>query len=226
MTRKELVYNSGMYLMLALLLLSQSPGIDSQPVTHQGRPLLLTQHLELTEEQLFAVSSLNQQTASYQSRQTEKELELQVLIAQETAKESPDPFVIGTHYVELEKIKRNLAAEKRKVTSRIQELLTDIQKAKLAELEKVLLWQSVACQAVSANFIQEPVGIPFRGIPGFPVSIVPVPPAGGSREGHLISRAVFGPVDTSLCVASNRLQFGFGGQIVNPPSITLPATPE
>lgn len=141
-----------MTLVLALLMLSQAPP-PTVEIIPNPLPHALTHHLELTEEQSAKIGELNHQSSTYQTQQLQKQLGLQLEIARETAKESPDPFVIGTHYVEIESINRDLTNEKKKVSGRIQELLSEGQKAKLAQLQQALATYPIACEAVNANFI-------------------------------------------------------------------------
>lgn len=153
---------------LALMLFVQAPVLPPEIISGPGsvisRPLAT--HLELTEDQLAKITEIKSQSNTYQAHQNQKQVMLHLEIAQEIRKQSPDPFVVGTHYVELESIRRKIDSEKNKVTGRIQELLSDVQKAKLVQLSQALSQQSLACDALNSNFISAPAILirdPFPG---------------------------------------------------------------
>ncbi len=207
-----------MALLFTLLVLSQAALPESVLIVGPGvgmSPTLAT-NLELTEEQLGKIQELQSSSNIFQQRQTQRQLELQVAIATETAKESPDPFIIGTHYVELETIQRNLAKEKTNVMNRIQEHLSDPQKAKLAQLSEVLSAYPMACEAVNANLITFPsmsVRDPFPNNSIPPSRFTTPPPTKGSTG---FARILITPCSSSGTVYSGSMTPHIPNPGVNP----------
>ena len=199
---------------LALMLLVQAPVLPPEIIPGTGsvisRPLAT--HLELTEDQLAKIAEIKSQSNTYQAHQTQKQLTLHFEIAQEIRKQSPDPFVVGTHYVELESIRRKIDLEKSKVTGRIQELLSDTQKAKLTQLSQALSQQSLACDALNSNFISAPAVLirdPFPGgvIPPSRIEGDPSTSVLGIRIGssNLCGSTPSGIIGSITSIPSNRI---------------------
>lgn len=128
-------------------------------------PEPLKQYFELTEEQIAKITELNSQTNSYRLEKLQRQIALQVQITQETVKESPDPFLIGSKYVEVETIRRDLANEQKKVVGRVQELLTVEQKNKISALQQAIQIYPTACSAIDQNFMTVSYAVrdPFPG---------------------------------------------------------------
>lgn len=200
-----------MPLLFTLLVLSQTalPDTILIPAPGIGVSSNLATHLELTEEQVSKIRDLQANSSNFQSRQTQKQLELQAAITVETAKASPDPFIIGTHYVELETIKRNLAKERTNVMNRIHELLTEPQKASLAQLSHVLSVYPLACEAANANMIVTPAStssnvFTSRSIPPSAIPSTPTPIFAGVS---FFSMMMLTPCEPTLQIPRGILDF-------------------
>jgi hypothetical protein len=113
----------------------------------------LKEFLALTDAQVEALVQSQSDQARFASERQSRLLLLRFQIAQETAKEQLDPVAIGTLYVEVETICReirdnNVAAGKRNLA-----LLTDPQRAKLKTLEDLQKLLPALSQAQAAGLI-------------------------------------------------------------------------
>jgi hypothetical protein len=66
---------------------------------------------------------------------------------------SLDATAIGLRYVELEAIRRELEAERKRTVDAIQELLTQVQRTKISALQEVLRTQPLACEAMNHHLM-------------------------------------------------------------------------
>lgn len=149
----------------ALYAQTTTPG----PVFTLPVPPTLVQYLELTTSQTASIQNLYSRWIQYSLGKAQRSAQVQMEISQETAKETMDPMALGVRYLELEGIRRELAAEQQRTVTDVQNVLTPAQKTKLAALQDTLKMYPTACDALSYNFIQP---APSSGVFSF-VSTVP-----------------------------------------------------
>jgi hypothetical protein len=137
-------------------------------------PPALQTYLELTRDQVTAIQRLNSASSQFQLEKMQRSAQVQVEIAQETAKPTLDSMALGLRYVELEAIRRELAADQEKTYNEIQKLLTDPQKTKVQALTAAMRMQGLICDAQSQNILPGAGGIP-NIIPGGPVPVTRIP---------------------------------------------------
>jgi hypothetical protein len=134
------------------------------PVLPVFFPPQLKDYLALSDDQATKISGLNSQLRSFQSDKGQRQIQVQLEIAQETAKPSPDPMELGVRYFELEAIRRQLDDQQKSTVSQIQALLTADQKTKLTALQQALSLYPTACSAVGQNLMTVPA----------PAALIPV----------------------------------------------------
>src|SRR6266487_3261843 len=105
----------------------------------------LKSFLVLSDDQTAKVNGLNSQLQAFWFGKNARRSRVELEIAQETAKPSPDPMELGVRYFELEAIRRQLEDQQRNTATQIQALLTPDQKAKLITLQQALSLYSTAC---------------------------------------------------------------------------------
>jgi len=141
-------------------------------------PAQLQSYLELTRDQVTAITRLNDASMQFQSEKLRRSLQVQLEIGQETAKPALDAMALGLRYLELEAIRRELAADRKKPYAEIQKILTPAQKPKGEALIAARPLQPVICAAEAQNIL--PPGIPGNIIPadrGIPI-LTPGPGTG------------------------------------------------
>jgi len=140
-------------LLSASTTLAQTPGPILLPALF---PVQLKQYLGISDDQVTRMSSIKQQSYTLQAPKFARQFQLQMEIAQETAKTAPDPSALGTRYAEVESIRRELDTIQKNLITQVQTVLGADQKAKLATLQQALLLYSTACSAVSENLLSPP----------------------------------------------------------------------
>lgn len=128
---------------------SPSPSI---PVVPQ-LPAALQQYIGLSDTQASQINAFNQQLAQLLGTKAQRQIQLQVELAQEIRRPSLDPMAIGARYVELEQIRRDIEAERARTAASIQSTLTEAQKVKLTALQAVIRDYPMACQAITQNLL-------------------------------------------------------------------------
>ena len=128
---------------------SPSPSI---PVVPQ-LPAALQQYIGLSDTQASQINAFNQQLAQLLGTKAQRQIQLQVELAQEMRRPSLDPMAIGARYVELEQIRRDIEAERARTAASIQSTLTEAQKVKLTALQAVIRDYPMACQAITQNLL-------------------------------------------------------------------------
>ena len=134
------------------------------PVIVSFPPQLKT-YLELTDAQVTAITKANSDLNAFRAGKVQRQFQVQMELAQETAKETVDAVALGLRHAELEVIRRELAVEQKKTATAVQNLLTAPQKAKLATLQQALQLYSLACTAVDQNVLDAPTTFPGNLIP-------------------------------------------------------------
>lgn len=153
-------------------------------------PPQLKQYLELTDPQVSSIAAENTSLATFQSQKAQRQIQVQIELAQETAKAVVDPMALGLRHMELESIRRELQAEQEKTVARIQDLLTPAQKAKLESLRQAMAVQGVICEAQAVNLMP-------RLLPG---RVVRDPfPGGGSTPRWFDTSVFVAPAPDSSC---------------------------
>lgn len=167
---------------LFLALLTMAPIAPSQTIGMISLfPPQLKQYLELTDSQVSSIAAENTSLATFQSQKTQRQIQVQIELAQETAKAVVDPMALGLRHMELESIRRELQAEQEKTVARIHDLLTPAQKAKLESLRQAMSVQGVICEAQSVNLM--PQLLPGR--------VVRDPFPGGGSAGRWFDTSAF-----------------------------------
>jgi hypothetical protein len=110
---------------------------------------------------------LNAELARFQGEKLRRVLQVNMELAQEMRRENLDPMAIGLRHVELEAIRREIAAEQQRVARETQALLTPAQRPKVQALQEVLRMYPLACEALAMNLMappqqqqQQPGGLP------------------------------------------------------------------
>jgi hypothetical protein len=134
-------------------------------------PPQLKSFLELTDDQVTAIKKANTDLNEFRSTKLQRQFQVQMELAQETAKQTPDPMAMGLRYVELEAIRRELQAEQQKTATAVQNLLTAPQKTKVAALQQAFQLYPTACSAIDQNVLQPPALLSGRNM--FPGNIIP-----------------------------------------------------
>lgn len=155
-------------------------------------PPQLKEYLALSDNQIVRMDNTRMQVSSLQQPKYERQSQLLVEIAQETAKAAPDPAVLGTRYAELELIRRALETLQKSLVGQMQAILGADQKIKLATLEQALVLNDTACSAVGQNLLISPINAWFQGYCTNPLLAPPQPifgfPAPGFSSGPLAVR--------------------------------------
>lgn len=128
-------------------------------------PPQLKTYLELTDAQVAAITKANSDLNAFGAGKVQRQIQVQIELAQETAKQTVDATALGLRYAELEVIRRELAAEQKKTAAAVQSVLTAPQKTKLAVLQQALQLYSLACQAVDQNVLDSVIQFPGNIIP-------------------------------------------------------------
>lgn len=134
-------------------------------------PPALQSYLELSPAQVASIQRLNTASAQFQTEKARRSVQVQVEIAQETTKPTLDAMALGLRYMELEAIRREIAADNEKTHAEIQKLLNDAQKTKVQALVAAMRLQSVICEAQSQNIL--PAALPGNIIPGSRITNLP-----------------------------------------------------
>ena len=90
----------------------------------------------LTNEQVVTVVRLNNDLLRYQSDKLRRQAQVSLEISQELQRETLDPMAIGVRQVEMEAIRREVAAEQRRVAQQVQSSLTAAQRTKIQALTR------------------------------------------------------------------------------------------
>lgn len=132
---------------------AQTPGRPVPGLYTMPFPPMLQQYLGLTDDQVSRVTATNQQLSELSATKAQRQIQLQVEISQEIRRPSPDAAAIGTRYVELEQIRRDLEAERTRTVASVQNILTEPQKGKLTALQQAMRDYPIACAAVTQNLM-------------------------------------------------------------------------
>ncbi len=157
-TSIRLTYNHDMRKMLALFVLSVPTALAQIPdwLNVFLFPPELKAYLDLSDDQVARIRQLNSQLDTFQASKGHRQVQVHIEIGQETAKETLDPMALGIRYLELEVIRREIEAERKRTASEVQTVLNPAQKTKLATLQEALRSSSTACAAVHQNLITMP----------------------------------------------------------------------
>lgn len=136
-----------------------SPGLPNPTIPVSQLPTALQQYLGLSDAQASQINSLNQQLAQLLGTKAQRQIQLQIELAQELRRPSLDPMAIGARYIEIEQIRRDIEAERARTAASIQTTLTEAQKGKLTALQVVIRDYPMACQAITQNLLPPVVGM-------------------------------------------------------------------
>jgi hypothetical protein len=159
--------------------------VQPGPIVVTLFPPALQSYLELSAAQVASIQRLNGASAQLQTQKLRRSIQVQSEIAQETAKPTLDAMALGIRYLELEAIRRDIAADNEKTQAEIEKVLNDAQKTKVQALVAAMRLQGVICEAQSQNILPSSVsaniipasritGVP-NGIPGFASFLLGVP---------------------------------------------------
>ena len=119
-------------------------------------PPALRQYLELTQEQVTRIERLNNALRQFETQKARRAFQVQSELSEETARTSLDPMALGMRYVELEAIRREIDAERKRTVDEVQAVLTPAQRTKISALQEVLRNVGLACDAVNHNLMPLP----------------------------------------------------------------------
>jgi hypothetical protein len=121
-------------------------------------PPALQTYLELSNDQVNAITRLNAAYQQFQLEKSQRTAQVQLELAQETAKQNLDAMALGVRHLELEAIRREMQAQQAKTFTEVQNVLTAAQKTKAQALIEAMRLQSLACDAQTQNLI--PIALP------------------------------------------------------------------
>lgn len=145
-------------------------------------PPALQSYLELSAAQVASIQRLNDASLQFQVQKLRRSAQVQTEIAQETAKPTLDAMALGIRYLELEAIRRDIAADNEKTYAEIQKVLNDAQKTKVQGLVAAMRLQNVICEAQSQNILPSPPGTTI------PTSVIRGVPSGQPGLGSILGR--------------------------------------
>lgn len=175
--------------------------------------LALRQYLDLTNQQVSTMLRLRSELVRFQSEKLRRQVQVNMEISQEMRRETLDPMAIGLRFVELEAIRREIAAEQARITREVQALLTPAQRTRIQALQDVLRTYPLACEALFHNLMsppqeqgqgQGPGQMPGGGMMGGPIGsfIFGAPVCGGigfgSRTGDFTGVLIAPPPDSPM----------------------------
>ena len=174
-------------------------------------PPQLKAYLELTDDQIQAITKANTDLNAFRATKLQRQLQVQTELAQEMAKQTLDPMALGLRYMELEAIRRELNAEQQKTATAVQNILT------AAALQQALRLYPTACSTVEQNVLPTaaPPGniIPANRIDpnvGFASFLLGALPLSDCNDGLRTGAFTFSP----LVPFPAALQSPFGSEIV------------
>jgi hypothetical protein len=126
-------------------------------------PPALQSYLELSNDQVTAILRLNGSVQQFQGEKLQRMAQVQIELAQETAKPMLDAMALGVRHLELEAIRREIQAQQQKTYTEIQNVLTAAQKTKVQALIEAMRLQGVICDAQTQGIIPPPV--PANALP-------------------------------------------------------------
>ena len=163
------------------------------PFEGPGPSLALRQYLDLTNAQVASIVRLNAEAQRFQQEKFRRQAQVNMEISQEMTRETLDPMAIGLRFVELEAIRREIAAEQARAAREVQGLLTAAQRTRIQALQDVLRTYPVACEALSYNLMsapqqtgQVPGGIIGGGVSGSLIFAAPGCAPTGIRGGLFV----------------------------------------
>ncbi|MFN3326156.1 MAG: hypothetical protein ACK5AZ_21875 [Bryobacteraceae bacterium] len=104
-----------MWKLLAFFALSL-PAVVSAQSAGDFHPALM-QYFNFTEDQIVRIRDLNRQFIQFQVEKFQREGQVHRELAEERAKEIPDPLALGLRHLELEAIRREIERERSKPLS-------------------------------------------------------------------------------------------------------------
>ena len=147
------MYRLLLALVCAAVGLAQMPVPVPDPIITSLFPPALTAYFTLTSAQVDSIDKANQDYARYQAGKQARMAQVQLEIAQETAKDVVDPMALGVRYAELEGIRRELSAQLNQTRKTVAAVLTDAQKVKLQALDAAAKLQPLISQAQCENLL-------------------------------------------------------------------------
>jgi hypothetical protein len=152
-------------LSLLILPIAHAQLLPGRVLIDRPFPPELKAFLELTDAQAAAVSKANTDLNTFRMTKAQRQMQVQIELSQESAKQTIDPMALGLRHAELETIRREIAAEQQKTGTIVQNVLTAPQKTKLTVLQQSLQMYSLACTAVDHNVLNMPILFPGNIIP-------------------------------------------------------------
>lgn len=111
------------------------------------QPPGLIQFLGLTTAQTAAVRQLNSAFSQFSSGKNQRLNQVQTELAAEYLKASPDPYALGQRYIEIDSIKRELAAAQANIQAQVAALLNPAQIALVQQISASVSQSSLALDA-------------------------------------------------------------------------------
>jgi hypothetical protein len=129
-------------------------------------PPELLRYLALSSGQADALTGLNI-AAQKQSAERQREIsQLQARVAQETAKDIPDPSMLGKLDVQVESTRRGVASDLTTLRNKSRAVLNDAQRTKLSVLENARKLEPLITGAICENLIEPRANPPSCGLTG------------------------------------------------------------
>lgn len=147
-----------MTLALAGLSLAQGPGAGLRAGTPPA-PDALKAFLGLTDAQVQQLTELRRSHPEAMKPYAEQLQTKAQALREEMLKANPDAAKVGQLMVEMKAIREQMRAERVKLNDQAKALLTEAQKAKLAELEKAMELAPAIRQAIGLRLLNGPEGV-------------------------------------------------------------------
>lgn len=141
-----------------------------------GDPGALKNYLNLTDDQVTKLRSLNRDAMQHAKPDFQKMRDQARTLRQEMNAANPDPAAVGRATIEMQKLRKATQQSMEQARQSALSVLTDEQRTKLAALEQ-------------ARQLQPAIGDAMR----FHLLAPPAPPADGAGAGMQRFRAPFGP---------------------------------
>ncbi len=159
----QMAFTLGLAILTASTGSAQIPGSPNPSIPGVSQlPTALQQYLGLSDAQVSQINALNQQLTQLLETKAQRQIQLQMELAQEMRRPSLDPMAIGARYAEIEQIRRDIEAERARTAASIQITLTEAQKVKLTTLQAVIRDYPMACQAITQNLLPPVAGAVFN----------------------------------------------------------------
>jgi len=137
----------------------------------------LQQYLSLSSDQVDAINSLNSNNQQINNSRGQRIAQLLAEIVQETAKDPLDPLALGTRYVEIDTINRDIDADLVTLRSQDRAVLNDAQHVKVGSLDDARKLQPLISEAQCENLLDSARPSTIAGIISVPSAAIGLYPS-------------------------------------------------